>query len=46
MVNTMHQEMQGQEHRRVGQPLIDVEEEPMQGVLEERPDDVADKETY
>jgi hypothetical protein len=41
----MHQEMQGDEHRCVGQNLINMEQEPMQSVFQQGPDHIAKEET-
>lgn len=46
MMDTVKQEVQHQEERPVGQPRVNVEEESVEGVLEDRPDDVAQQETY
>jgi len=40
MMNAMQQEVQSHEDRHVRQVIIDVEQEAMQGIFEEGPDDI------
>ena len=44
MMNTMEQKVQSQENRMIGQEVVDVEEEPVQPILQYRPDEVAKQE--
>lgn len=45
MVDAVEQEVQHEEERPIGQSLLDVEQETVQGVLEQGPDEVAEEET-
>lgn len=44
MMHAMHQEVQKDSDRMVGEIVVDVEQEPVQGVLQDRPDDVPGEE--
>lgn len=46
VMNPMHQEMQREERRPIGQQVINMEQEAMKGVLECRPDDVSCEEAH
>ena len=46
MVNSMQQEVHGQSNGVIREVVVDVEEEPVQQVLQESPDQVADEEAY
>lgn len=41
VVDTMHQEVKGKESGSVGEVEVNMEEEPVEGVFQESPDDVA-----
>ena len=43
VVDTVHQEVQGKEERCIGEHLVDVEEEAMEDILQERPDEVTEE---
>ena len=44
MVNTVHEEVQKDEGRRVWKELIDVEQEPMHNIFQDGPDDIPHEE--
>lgn len=44
-MDAVKQEMESQEHRLVGQPLVDMEQEAMERVFEYGPNEVAEEET-
>ena len=45
-MNTVHQEVQHEEQRSVGEQSINVEDESMKEVLQKRPNDIAHEETH
>jgi hypothetical protein len=46
MVHTVQKEMQHQEKRTIRHPLVDMEQESMHSILEQRPDDISNQEAY
>lgn len=42
----MHQEMQREELRPIRQPVVNVEQEPMECIFQYRPDDISNEETH
>ena len=44
MMDAVHQEVEGKERGRVGKVEVNMEEEPVEGIFQERPDNVAKEE--
>jgi len=45
-MNAVHQEMQHEEERSIGEQTINVEDKSMKEVLQKRPNDIANEETH
>ncbi len=45
MVNSVYQEMQGDVGRCIRQHLVNMEQKPVHGILQDCPDQIAEKET-